>query len=75
MAREFPLFEEAVLFFEALDLNVEQYTKVAAAGLSMMRKKKKKSYYSDITGLFFQDGRYNRIQQEIRICAIEVRGE
>ena len=40
MAREFPLFEEAVLF-EALDLNVEQYTKVAAAGLSMMRKKKK----------------------------------
>ena len=73
MAREFPLFEEAVLFFEALDLNVEQYTKVAAAGLSMMRKKK--SYYLDITGLFFQDGRYNRIQQEIRICAIEVRGE
>jgi len=31
MAREFPLFEEAVLFFEAPDSSVEQYTKVAAA--------------------------------------------
>ena len=41
---------------------------------SLYDEKKKKSYYSDITGLFFQDGRYNRIQQ-IRICAIEVRGE
>ena len=51
MAREFPLFEEVVLFFEAPDSSVEQYTKAAAAvqkvnqwssGVpSMMRKKKK----------------------------------
>ena len=31
MAREFPLFEEVVLFFEAPDSSVEQYTKAAAA--------------------------------------------
>ena len=31
MAREFSLFEEALLVFEAQDPNVEQYTQVAAA--------------------------------------------
>ena len=31
MARGFSLFEEALLVFEAHDLNVERYTKVAAA--------------------------------------------
>ena len=31
MARGFSLFEEALLVFEARDLNVEQYMKVAAA--------------------------------------------
>ena len=31
MARRFSLFEEALLVFEAQDLNVERYTKVAAA--------------------------------------------
>ena len=31
MARGFSLFEEALLVFEAQDLNVEWYTKVAAA--------------------------------------------
>ena len=31
MARGFSLFEEALLVFEAQDLNIEQYTKVAAA--------------------------------------------
>ena len=31
VAREFSLFEEALLVFEAQDLNLEWYTKVAAA--------------------------------------------
>ena len=31
MARSFSLFEEALLVFDLQDLNVEQYTKVAAA--------------------------------------------
>ena len=31
MARGFSIFEESVLVFEAKDLNVERYTKVAAA--------------------------------------------
>ena len=57
----FSFFEEALLVFEAQDLTIEWYTKVAAAILnatqrnllSLMWKKKKKSYYPDITGLFF----------------------
>ena len=35
----------------------------------------KKSYYPDITGLFFQEGRTNWIQQGTRTCAINVRHE
>ena len=31
MTRGFPLFEEAQLVFEAHDLNIEQYMRVAAA--------------------------------------------
>ena len=34
MASGFPLFEEALLVFEAQDLNVECYMKVAAAVLN-----------------------------------------
>ena len=65
-ARGFSFIEEALLVFEAQDLSIERYTNVVATipnatqstVLSVMRKKKKrKSYYPDITGLFFQEGR------------------
>ena len=49
MAREFSLFEKALLVFEAQDPNVERYTKVAAAVQNVIQsyhiiydKKKKK---------------------------------
>ena len=65
MARGFSLFEEALLVFEAQDPNVEQYmyTKVAAAVQNAIQcycaiyDEKKKCYYPDITGSFFQEGR------------------
>ena len=63
MAREFSLFEEALLVFEAQDLNVERYTKAAAAIQNAIRcyrviyDEKKKSYYPDITGSFSQEDR------------------
>ena len=63
MARRFSLFEEALLVFEAQDPNVEWYTKVAAAVQNAIQyyhviyDGKKKSYYPDITGSFFQEGR------------------
>ena len=63
MAREFSLFEEALLVFEAQDPNVERYSKVAAAVQNAIQcycviyDEKKKSYYPDITGSFFQEGR------------------
>ena len=62
MARGFSLFEEALLVFEAQDLNVERYTKVAAAVQNAIQcyhviyDKKKKSYFPDITGSYFQEG-------------------
>ena len=61
-ARGCSVSEEALLVFEAWDLNTEQYGKVAGAVhklqssaimSSMMRKK---SYSPDITGLFIQEG-------------------
>ena len=59
MARGFSLFE-ILLAFEAQNPNIEQYTKVAAAVQNTIqcprvienKKKKKKSYDPDITGLF-----------------------
>ena len=61
-ARGFSLFEEALLAFEAQDLNAEWYTVVvqpfrlqSSATMSSMRRKK--SYYSDITGSFLVKGR------------------
>ena len=63
MARGFSLFQEALLVFKAHDPNVEWYTKVAAAVQNVIQcyrvvyDEKKKSYYPDITGLFFQEGR------------------
>ena len=63
MARGFSLFEEALLVFEAQDANIEQYRKVAAAIQNAIQcydviyDEKKKSYYPDITGSFFQEGR------------------
>ena len=62
MARGFSLSEEALLVFEAQDLNVEWYTKFAAAIQNAIQcyrviYEKKKSYYSDITGSFFQERR------------------
>ena len=63
MARGFSLFEEVLLVFEAQDLNVEWYMKVAAAVQNTIQcyrviyDEKRKSYYPDITGSFFQEGR------------------
>ena len=62
MARGFSLFEEALFVFEAQDLNVEQYTKVAAATQNAVHSyrviydERKKSYYPDITGSFLSRG-------------------
>ena len=60
MPRGLSLFEEAKIVFEALDQNTEWYMKVAAAIQNAFQgyhviynKKKKKSYYPDITGLLF----------------------
>ena len=58
MAREFSLFEEALLVFEAQDLNVEQYMKVAAAVQNAIQcyrviYDEKKGHYPNITGSFF----------------------
>ena len=67
----FSLLEEALLAFETLDPNVEQYMKFAAAVQNAIqhyraiydeRKKKKKSYHPDITESFFQEGRENCLQ-------------
>ena len=65
MKMRFSLFEEAWLVFEAEDPIVEWYMMVAAAIQNAFQwycviydqKKKKKSYYPDITGSFFQGGR------------------
>ena len=62
IARGFSLFREALLVFEAQDLNVERYTKVVATIQNAIQCyhvicDKKKSYYPDITGSFFQEGR------------------
>ena len=64
MARGFSLFEEALLVFEAQDPNVEPYTKVTTAIQNAIQcyrviYERKKSYYPDITGSFFQEGRQN----------------
>ena len=62
MARGFSLFEEALLVFEAHDPNIERCTKFAAAVQNAIQcycviYDEKKSYYPDITGSFFQEGR------------------
>ena len=63
MARGFSLLEEASLVFETQDPNIEPYSKVAAAfqneiqGYCVIYDGKKKSYYPNITGLLFQEGR------------------
>ena len=63
MAREFSLFEEALLVFEAQDLNVEQYMKVAAAiqnanqGYHVICDEKKRATTQTSLDDFFQEGR------------------
>ena len=59
MAREFSLFGEILLAFETQDPNVERYTKLAAAIRNAIQciNDKRKSYYPDIAGSFFQEGR------------------
>ena len=63
MAKRFSVFEEALLVFEAKDPNVERYTKDAAAIQNAIQcyrvicEEEKKSYYPDIPGSFFQEGR------------------
>ena len=63
MARGFSLSKETLLVFEAQDPNVKLYNKVAAAFRNAMQHyhvisdKINRSYYPDITGLFFQEGR------------------
>ena len=62
MARGFSLFEEALLVFGAQHLNIERYMKVAAAVQNAIQcyhviYDKKNSYYPDIPGSFFQEGR------------------
>ena len=65
IARGFSLFEEALLVFEAQHPNVEWYTEVAATVQNAIQcyhviyEEKKKSYYPDITGSFFREGRSN----------------
>ena len=64
MARGFSLFEEALLIFEAQDLNVERYTKVAAAIQNAIQcyyviYDEKKELLPAVTGSFFQECRYN----------------
>ena len=62
-ARGFSLREEALLVAEAQDPNGEWYTKAAAAVQNAIQcyrviyDEKKQSYYPDIIGLFFQEGR------------------
>ena len=62
-ARGFSLSEEALLVFEAWDLNGEQYMKVAAAvprmlpDATMKSMKRKMSYDPDITAPFLPEGR------------------
>ena len=58
VARGFSLFEEALLIFEAQGPKVEWYMKVAAAVQNAIQRciMRKKSYYPDITGEFFQAG-------------------
>ena len=64
MAGGFSLSEEALFVFKAQDWNTEWYTKVAVAIQNAIQcysviydEKKKKRYYADITGSFFQEGR------------------
>ena len=62
MARGFSLFEEPLLVLEAHDLNIGGYTKVAAAVQNAIQcyhviYDEKKSFFPDITGSFFQEGR------------------
>ena len=63
MAMGFSLFEEALLVFEAQEPNVKGYMKFAAVVQSAIQwyhviyDEKKKSYYPDITGTFFQESR------------------
>ena len=59
----FSLFEEALFIFEARDLNVERYMKVAAAVQNAVwcsrvtYDEKKKSRCLDFTGSLFQEER------------------
>ena len=64
IAKGLSLFEEALFIFEAQDPNVEQYTKIAADIQNAIQyyhiiydETKKKSYYTESTGLFFQEDR------------------
>jgi len=68
MTRGFPLFEEAQLVFEAHDLNIEQYMRVAAAIQNATQcycasydgQKKRKNCCLDILVIFFK--RVDRIE-------------
>ena len=63
MARGFSLFEEALLVFEAQDLNVEQCTKVSAAVQNAIQcyhviyDEKKRATTQTSLDRFFQEGR------------------
>ena len=65
MARGFSLFEEALLVFDAQDLNVESYTKVAAAVQNAIQcyrviyDEKKRATTQTSLDRFFQEGRQN----------------
>ena len=58
-SKQLSLFEGALLVFKAQDLKVEQDTEVASVVQKTVQRyhviydKKRKSYYPDITGLFF----------------------
>ena len=85
MARVFSLSEEALLSFwdpapkcrlVHKDCSSHSERQSSVTVLSMVRKKK--SYCPDITGLsglFFQESRWNWIQQGSRTCTISVRHE
>ncbi|KAJ8778770.1 hypothetical protein J1605_013447 [Eschrichtius robustus] len=77
MARGFSLSEEALLVFEAQDPNVERYAKVAAVQNAIqcyrvIYDEKKKSYYPDITGSFFQEGLLSQNCKPESVVAVSI---
>ena len=83
MAREYSLFKEALLAFEAWGRKVEWYTKVTAAIQKAIQcyrviyDERIKSYYTTQTlvGHFFKRVDRNETSKETRTCAINIRCE